>query len=65
MEDSRIKAIANGDGKYQGTPCKVCGCVYRYTSNYNCVNCNEKNAKAYRLKTAELLRSIKQKRAGA
>lgn len=65
MEDSRIKAIEKGDSKYQGRPCKTCGCVYRYTSNYNCVNCNAKNATDYRLKSAALLRSIKQQRAGA
>lgn len=65
MEDSRTEAAARGDGKYLGKACRVCGCEMRYTVNGNCVDCSAKHAKAYRQRTAELLRRVKQQRASA
>jgi hypothetical protein len=63
MEDSRAEAASKGEGKYLGKACRMCGCELRYTTNGNCVDCSSKHAKAYRKRTSELLRKVKQQRA--
>jgi len=63
LEESRTKAAEEGQAKYLGKACRVCGCESRYTSNGNCVDCSSKHAKAYRKRMSALLRKIKQQTA--
>lgn len=35
----REAAIQKGYNKFEGSPCRTCGNVLRYTSSYTCVTC--------------------------
>lgn len=37
--EARAQAYQAGDVTFIGAPCKVCGCVERYTGNWSCVQC--------------------------
>ena len=43
---SRIQAISVGARTYQGSTCKKCGGVEKYTSNYGCVGCSRSKDKS-------------------
>ena len=44
MSSPRVIAAKNGDRKYQGKPCKTCGCTERYTTTAACVECAKKTS---------------------
>tara|TARA_R110000803_G_scaffold154638_2_gene219425 strand:+ start:245 stop:493 length:249 start_codon:yes stop_codon:yes gene_type:complete len=59
----RIAAI-EGEVRYIGTECGVCGSSERYVSNNNCFECTKKHAKAHDKRQRDLIRGIKKQRAG-
>jgi len=38
-KSDRENSIVTGKARYIGSPCKICGCVHRYTINSGCVDC--------------------------
>lgn len=62
MISPRIEAARKGEKRYQGKPCKACGCTERYTVNTGCVQCAAKSAK----KNADSIKALlEQAKAGA
>lgn len=59
MSEERERAALEGQQKFEGTPCKSCGGVLRYTSNGNCTECSAKHASAYNKRMRELIRKLK------
>jgi len=54
--ETRLEAAKAGRFKYIATPCKVCGCELRYTSNGNCPACSIERAKSRDQEIRDLLR---------
>lgn len=62
MASPRIEAAQQGQRKYTGKPCKVCGSTERYVTNAGCVECVKKSKSASENKIREI---IEQAKAGA
>lgn len=62
MSSPRMEAARQGQRKYTGKPCKVCGCTERYVTNAGCVECVKKSKAASAFKFKEI---IEQSKAGA
>lgn len=57
-ESPRTKAAMEGQTKYEGKPCKVCGGTLRWIINCTCVSCsNARTAEGVR-KRRQLLRDL-------
>lgn len=59
MASPRIEAARQGQRKYIGKPCKVCGSTERYVINAGCVECIKKNRNASEGKIREILEQAK------
>ncbi len=59
MENQRIVAAKNGEGKYVGSPCKHCGATKRYVISGNCVACSGIRAKQSRNKVRDTLNAAR------
>lgn len=62
MENERLKAAQQGEPRYHGKPCRVCGETERFVTNGNCIACAAKHSQKYREKVKAL---IDQAKAGA
>ena len=60
MFNQRKLAAEQGQTKYIGKECRICGNPERYVSNNNCFECSKKHAKAYDQRTRELLKELRE-----
>lgn len=65
MASPRIEAARNGQRKYTGKPCKLCGCTERYVINAACVECTKGTSKTAQEVIRQHLREAEEAKVGA
>lgn len=55
MDQVRTEAAKQGQSRYNGKPCRVCGNTERYVLSNNCVACSKEATKKARVKYKELI----------
>lgn len=59
MASPRIEAARQGQRKYNGKPCKVCGETEKYVINAACVACTKNSKSANESKIREIMDQAK------